>query len=411
MAPITSRYSSRMATRVSPTGRRAAPDQAAGNIRKQLQRLVRIQAGQHWIVSCYLKLEPRDRSRGKYQIKLKNRIREVVETLPAEGLTREEMEAVKADLDRILDFVRHPEDLPAAQGIAVFACAALRLFEVIPVPRVYRSRLLVARTALIRELAAIEDEVGRLIAAFVDKTGATLYEVTAFEARAIESIPSAHPSRGHRFHTDRHGAPGIGEYRYHSRLRHERDHLFAEVAGRIFDLDRKEPVRGVVLASSANEADLLRKFLHPYLSGKVMGAIRANRKGNAPSDVHRVVLDARETFERRLERHQVAEMLLGQGSGWSVNGIAPTLEALSKGQVRTLLVRADATVPGFRCGVTGKLTLNARDCRGLGNAVPVPDIVDDAIEEALRQRIDLDVVFEPDAAETINGLAALLRFR
>ena len=43
--------------------------------------------------------------------------------------------------------------------------------------------------------------------------------------------------------------------------------------------------------------------------------------------------------------------------------------------------------------------------------VPVPDIVDDAIEEALRQRIDLDVVFEPDAAETINGLAALLRFR
>jgi peptide chain release factor subunit 1 len=400
-----------MASRVSSRRRRAAPEQQAGTIRKQLQRLVRIQAGQHWIVSCYLKLEPRDRSRGKYQIKLKNRVREVVEALPAEGLTREEMEEVRADLDRVLDFVRHPEDLPAARGIALFACGPLGLFEVIPVPRVYRSRLLVARTALIRELAAIEDEVGRLIAALVDKTGATLFEVTAFEARAIESIPSAHAGRGHRFHAERHGAPGVGEYRYHSRLRHERDQLFAEVAGRIFDLDRKEPVRGVVLASSANEADSLRKFLHPYLAGKVMGTIRANRKGSAPADVHRLVLDARETFERRLERHQVAEMLLGQGSGWSVNGIAPTLDALSKGQVRTLLVRADAAVPGFRCAVTGRLTLNARDCRGLGNAVPVPDIVDDAIEEALRQRIDLDVVFEPDAAETINGLAALLRFR
>jgi peptide subunit release factor 1 (eRF1) len=41
----------------------------------------------------------------------------------------------------------------------------------------------------------------------------------------------------------------------------------------------------------------------------------------------------------------------------------------------------------------------------------VPDVIDDAIEEALRQRLDLDVVFEPDAADTINGLAALLRFR
>jgi peptide subunit release factor 1 (eRF1) len=75
------------------------------------------------------------------------------------------------------------------------------------------------------------------------------------------------------------------------------------------------------------------------------------------------------------------------------------------------LVRADATVPGFRCAASGRLTLSAKECRGLGNAAPVPDVIDDAIEEALRQRLDLDVVFEPDAAETINGLAALLRFR
>ena len=39
------------------------------------------------------------------------------------------------------------------------------------------------------------------------------------------------------------------------------------------------------------------------------------------------------------------------------------------------------------------------------------DVIDDEIEEALRQRLDLDVVFESDAADTIKGLAALLRFR
>ena len=292
----------------------------------------------------------------------------------------------------------------------MFACQPLKLFEVIPLPRVYRSRLLVARTPLVRELAAIEDEVGRLVAALVDKAGATLYEITAFEIRELERIPSSR-GRGRRYHFDRHGAPGVGEHRYHTRLRHERDQLFAEVANRIFDLDRKEPVRGVVLGSSGGEAEQLRKFLHPYLAGKVMGAIRGNRRGASLAEVHQLGLDARESYERKLERHQVAEMLLGQGSGWAVNGIAPTLEALSRGQVRTLLVRADAGVPGFRCAATGRLTLNPRECRGLGNAIPVPDVIDDAIEEALRQRIDLDVVFEPDAAETINGLAGLLRFR
>jgi peptide chain release factor subunit 1 len=387
------------------------PSRALSDVRKQLQRLVRLQSGKHWIVSCYLKLEPRDRSRGKYLIKLKNRIREVTDALPAEGLRRDEMELVTADLRRLQALLQRPDALPPTRGLAVFISKPLGLFESIALPRVHRSRLLVAHTPLIRELAALEDEVGRLLAAVLDKSGASLYEVSAFEARKLDEV-LAGSARGHRFHGDRHGAPGKGEHSFHNRLRHHRDELFAEVAQQLFDLDRQEPVRGIVLASAGNEAESLRRFLHPYVAGKVLGTTRFGRGGGTSlADVHGMVLGAREEFERKLERHQVAEMLLGQGSGWAVNGIAPTLDALSKGQVRTLLVRADATVPGFRCAATGRLTLSAKECRGLGNAAPVPDVIDDAIEEALRQRLDLDVVFEPDAADTINGLAALLRFR
>lgn len=384
---------------------------ALSDVRQKLQRLVRLQSGKHWIVSCYLKLEPRDRSRGKYLIKLKNRIREVSEALPAEGLSRSETEQVTGDLRRLQTMLQRPDALPHTQGLAVFACKPLGLFEAIPLPRVHRSRLLVARTPLVRELAALEDEVGRLLAAVLDRKGASIYEVSAFEARRLEDIPADLP-RGHRFHRDRHGAPGFGEHNFHNRLRHDREQLFALVAQRLFDLDRQEPVRGLVLGSAGNEAEALRMFLHPYVAGKVLGTSRFVRGGGSSlRDLHAMVLEAREAFERKLERHLVAEMLLGQGSGWAVNGIAPTLEALARGQVRTLLVRADATVPGFRCAASGRLTLSAKECRGLGNAAPVPDVIDDAIEEALRQRLDLDVVFEPDAADTINGLAALLRFR
>lgn len=387
------------------------PSRALSDVRRQLQRLLRLQAGKHWIVSCYLKLEPRDRSRGKYLIKLKNRMREVSEALPAEGLTRAEAEQVRADLRRLQAMLQRPDALPPSQGLAAFVCKPLELFETIPLPRVHRSRLLVARTPLVRELAALEDEVGRLLAAVLDKSGASIYEVTAFEARKLEDVPAATP-RGHRFHGDRHDAPGKGEHGFHNRMRHDREQLFAAVAQRLFDLDRREPVRGLVLASAGNEAESLRMFLHPYVAGKVLGTTRFVRRGGASlGELHGMVLAAREGFERKLERHLVAEMLLGQGSGWAVNGIAPTLEALSRGQVRTLLVRADASVPGFRCAATGRLTLSAKECRGLGNAAPVPDVIDDAIEEALHQRLDLDVVFEPDAADTINGLAALLRFR
>lgn len=99
------------------------------------------------------------------------------------------------------------------------------------------------------------------------------------------------------------------------------------------------------------------------------------------------------------------------GEGWAVNGVAATLGALARGQVRSLLVNADAAMPGVRFSDTGALGLEERDGRGQGTPVPVLDVVDDAIEEALRQHVDVNVVYDPDACRRIDGLAALLRFR
>ncbi|HEX5818044.1 MAG TPA: hypothetical protein VFY20_04155, partial [Gemmatimonadales bacterium] len=84
---------------------------------------------------------------------------------------------------------------------------------------------------------------------------------------------------------------------------------------------------------------------------------------------------------------------------------------LSRGQVRTLLVSADASMPGWRCLGSGRLTLAAADCRGEGEPVPVVDVIDDAIEEALRQRVEVNVIYGREQVERITGLAGLLRFR
>jgi peptide subunit release factor 1 (eRF1) len=127
--------------------------------------------------------------------------------------------------------------------------------------------------------------------------------------------------------------------------------------------------------------------------------------------VHSATLAVREAYERASERSLVHEMREGRGSGWGINGIMPTLRALSRGQVRSLLVHADASEAGFRCGESGRLALMDRECRGEGDPIPVLDVVDDAIEEALRQRVDVNVVYEPEARDAIDGLAALLRFR
>jgi peptide subunit release factor 1 (eRF1) len=78
----------------------------------QLARLAGLKPGRHRVVTCYLKLEPRDRARGKYAIKLKNRLRAVEAQLPRLGLDRRTQDEVRRDLARVMDSLRTPEQLP-----------------------------------------------------------------------------------------------------------------------------------------------------------------------------------------------------------------------------------------------------------------------------------------------------------
>ena len=401
MAVTASRSSSEAARRRSgvPTGSVAA----------RLARLTGIRADGHRVVSCYLKLEPRDRSRGKYLIKFKNRVREVLGGLERLGLDRRVQEAVARDIQRVQELLSSPSSLPSTQGIAVFACEELRLFEAIPLPVVYRSRLGVDATPLVRELASVEDEFGRLLTVVFDRTSARFFEVTAYDTRELAGL-RADNTRGKRFHGDQDG-PGWGEHTYNNRIRQEKQRHLEAIARELFAIDRRHPAHGIVLAGTGTDAGAVEPFLHNYLVERVIGTAKLNPKDATPAVVHAATLAVREEYERAEERALVREMLDGVGSGWGLNGITPTLRALSRGQVRSLLVNADAAEAGFRCTDSGRLALTERECRGEGPLVPVLDVVDDAIEEGLRQGVDVNVVYEPEARDAIDGLGALLRFR
>jgi peptide subunit release factor 1 (eRF1) len=375
-----------------------------------LQRLTRVQPGKHRVVTCYLKLEPRDRSRGKYLIKVKNRVKAAVQGLPRLGLERAASEAVLRDLDRIQQFLRAQSNLPSTQGVAIFACEGIELFATVPLPSVHRSRLGVDASPLVRELASVEEEFGRLLTVVLDRASARFFEVTAYQTRELAGL-RADSTRGKRFHGDQDGSGGWGEHTYNNRIRQEKQRHYEAIARELFAIDRRQPAHGIVLAGPGPEAGAVEPFLHTYLAERLIGTARLNPKSATPNQVHGATLAVREHHERTSERAEVREMLEGVGTGWGVNGIIPTLRALSRGQVRSLLVHPDASEPGLRCGDSGRLALTERECRGEGEPRPVLDVIDDAIEEALRQGVSVNVVYEPEARDAIDGLAGLLRFR
>jgi peptide chain release factor subunit 1 len=365
--------------------------------RDVVARLAAIQPGNHWVVSCYLKLEPRDRARGKYLIKMKNRVKAREAELSRQPLSHQDREGIAHALREVLDYLEEPSHLPRARGVAIFASRELGgggggLFEVLPLPHVHRSRLAVAREPLVRELLALEEEFGTILAVVYDRMAARFFEITAYDTVELPAVPVLDASRAGRFHGAsqrqvliRAGTPSgsAGEHNYHQRIRTEKQRLYAQIADRIFQANRAKPLSGLVLGSVGVDAGAVIPHLHSYVHDLVLGVVKLAPKKASAAEVREAALALREARERAWERAHADAVKDGAPRGWAVNGTDATLKALARGQVRTLL--ADGHDEDHR--------------------------IDEAVEEALGQRAQVDVLYDDKARRVVDGLAALLRFR
>jgi len=217
--------------------------------------------------------------------------------------------------------------------------------------------------------------------------------------------------RGGEFHGDRGDAPGWGERDYHHRLLEERHRHCADIARHLQHLLRTHPARGIVLAGPRKEVAALVLFLPREPAGRLLGTTALNPTSVSAAEVQVAALAIASEHDRTAELALVSSLAESIGTGWVVEGPRDTLRALARGQVRTLLLREDLEGSGFRCAASGRLVLARGDCRGEGEPKPVLDVVDEAVEEALRQGVEVIVLHDRSAAEAVDGLAAVLRFR
>jgi len=375
-----------------------------------LKQLLAIEPGRHWIASCYIRLLPQDRARDRYLIQLKSHRKSLADALDALLTDREERYGVEHDLDELVSYVSEPANLPHAGGLALFASEPLDLFAAVPVPRVYRPRLVVDRSPAVRELVAAQADFGRVIAVVLDRSRARLFAVDASGAYEVVGLPAV-GGRGARFHGDGRGAPGSGEHGYHRRREEEIARHFKSVIEHLVALDRAEPVQGFVLAGPPHRVSAFRDALPHRVAGRVLGRATLSPRQATPASTFAAVLDVRAAHEASVAHDAVAEMLVGIGEGWAVRGVQHALAALADGRLRALLVGATASAPGFRCAESGRLVLDPTSCRGPLPPAPVADVIDEAVEEALRQKVTVTLVQAPGDSEAVGGLAGILRYR
>ncbi|MBI4503148.1 MAG: hypothetical protein HY700_18580 [Gemmatimonadetes bacterium] len=361
-------------------GALARPRFRTGETAQLVKQLTAIRPGRDWIISCYLDLTPDSRSRGGYLVELKNRIRAALTAL--KEMSRADRQAIERDLDRMVEAVRDPTQLPDTPGLALFACEGLGLFQSVALPRVRRTRLLVDRVPHLRELRAAEDEFGRVLTAVIDRAHARVFEVTAHGALERTDVAPA-ATRGGRFHSDRGGSPGWGEKDYHARITRERERHYESVMRALIRLDREHPARGVVVAGPQRQVAAMLPFLDGGLLHRLIGTARLNPTAVTPRKVQEATFALCDAHDREAERAEVRLLLDSIGEGWAVNGVQATMRALRRGQVRTLFVHSDTDIAE----------------------------ADEAIEEALGQRVRVVMVRDPGAAAALQHLGGLLRFK
>ncbi|MEO7137754.1 MAG: hypothetical protein ABI037_08550 [Gemmatimonadales bacterium] len=375
-----------------------------------IQRLVTVPAGSHHILSCYIRLEPRDRSRETYRIELKDRLKALRADAMVLTLGRDERLAIERDLTRVLDYLGHPRDLPHTPGLAIFACEELGLLEAAPMTRVHRTRLMLDDTPWIGELVASGERTQPILTIVIDRAHARFFEVTAMGRTELACLTAA-STRGGKFHSDRGDAPGWGEHDYHRRLEQERHRHYANVVQRVEELLRTGPFRGIVLAGPMDHTSALARFLPDGIADRLLGTAKLNPTAISAAELQATSLSLAEEHSRKIMGTELMALEDAVGSGWALNGPRETLRALHRGQVRTLFIRDDLEGRGFRCSATGRLALTKGDCRAEGQPQAVRDLVDEAIEEALRQRVRVVIVPDCAGAKAVDGLAATLRFR
>jgi peptide subunit release factor 1 (eRF1) len=375
-----------------------------------IQRLTHLPPGPHWIVSCYVRLEPGDRTRGRYLLALREWTTALMGDPRLADLSRKDRIAVERAVAQIHRYLERPRSLPHARGLALFVCEELGLFEVAPLPRVHRTRAVLDDTPWIAELVSAARDAEPVIVAVLDRALARFF--MASPAGAVE-LPGGFTvsGRGGRYRPDREDAPGEGERDYHGRLAEERHRHYAMIAERLEELARERSASGLVLAGPADHTGALLRFLPDRMAARVLGTARLNPTSATPAIVHAAAHRVAEDHERSAVAAEVLALQESIGTGWAVEGVRETLRALSRGQVRALYVRESLGGGGFRCAATGRLVLAKGDCAGEGEPRPVRDLVDEAIEGALRQRARVVIVPKDAGGEPVDGLAATLRFK
>ena len=263
----------------------------------------------------------------------------------------------------------------------------------------------------LQPLAGVLDEFEKYAIVLLDHANMRLFRMCL---GSIEEVAHRHFNRKAVQHIKSVGMDHLGSA---SNAQHRADEkIRGNLRRMIKDIDalvQSEHVEHLVLAGSSEMTSELRGLLPKRLALRVVGALELSFEAS-PGDVLAAASRLAQEYERSGEAITVREVMTAAAkNGKAVAGLSRTLNAVNHGRVWQLIYSAGFRPPGFECTkCTALVTLERSECVYCGGRLrPVRDVVERAVEHALRSGARIEVVKGEASAALKGGIAAFLKAR
>jgi peptide chain release factor subunit 1 len=366
-----------------------------------LRRLANWDPGGVPITSLYLTVDGRRYPRrGDYEVRLGELLRGA--RGQAEPFGRDAVRSVECDLGRMATHVREEFERGDTRGLALFSSHRAGLWEDVRVPRPVRDRSVVAPSADVLPLEQVLETSRPVCTALVDYAKARLFLSVAGRIEEISEVWDELPGR--------HDQGGWAQMRIQRHVDDHRKRHLKRTADALFKLWKQRPFDDLILAGPAEAHTDVERELHAYLRQRVRARIALPIVAS-PEEVLRLSIEIEEQFERKARATRIEMLAKASANGrGGVVGLPKTLAVLAEGRVSEMLVSVNLATPGARCPSCALLAERKGECARCGGRLEaVPDVVESAVVQALRQGCRVDTVVG-DGLSELGGIGAFLRF-
>jgi protein required for attachment to host cells len=369
------------------------------DLRTRLADLSRLRSPASPVVTVYLGIRWTDEhERERVRVFLKNEVRRAREAEADEA----DLGWVEAQGEAIVGEGR----LHEAQGVALFACRALGLREVIPLRVAPDPALVVGPGPFLEPLLAAIGAAPAALVAFVDGESARLVPLGpggVGDEVVLESDVPGHHRRG--------GWAQLAQSRYQRHIEDHRGRHFEAVAEALAQLVGDTGVERVVLAGEPRTLATFRRHLPAPLSARIVGGVTGTRHEPA-----RALADRASELITRVEAEVAAsaiEAVITEAAkgGQAVTGLEPTLEAAARGAVARLFLNRGLREAGRWCAQCGRLQRGAEGrCQGCGGGTREVDLAGALADRVVSTGGTVTVMDHHPGLAARGGVGARLRY-